>query len=109
MAVTPETARNVIKRAGGRCEGECGRWFKNIRYHYPAKMAIHHWLYHRAKGKPERDVEENLAYVCFECHPKSNSFESRQWFWARQVQHYGRDRMVQFNESIPEQVREYFE
>lgn len=62
---------------GPKCE-ECGLM--------TTRLELHHWLFHRMKGHPELDVEQNCGLVCLGCHKGIvNGYESRKRFWAKQI------------------------
>ena len=61
------------------------------------------------KGKPELDVEENLAYLCKEDHDKANSYEWRLMWWrTRLIRHYGETHIRKFYDDLPMKVKVNF-
>lgn len=77
MSVKLLKATIAMKR-GLQCEA-CGDYTMNLQ--------LHHWLFHRMKGVPELDSEENCGLVCHKCHGDVvNGYESRRSFWKRQVE-----------------------
>lgn len=93
----PETEYLVLKR-GRFCE-YCGR--------YSYVLHRHHWLFHRMKGFPELDVEENIGLVCDECHMSGivNSYDSRVFFWNKQLARYD---MYSWWVNLPLKTKERF-
>ena len=74
----------------------------------PAEEA-HHVFYHRRKGKPELDVDENFQLVCVSCHKhtgKAKSYENRVYFWQVQCERYGHEHMVRWHDSVKLKVKE---
>ena len=68
----------------------------------------HHWLFHRMKGHPELDVEQNIGLVCERCHQSGNvsSYESKVRFWKIQKQRYD---MINWWKSLPLIEKEMFD
>jgi len=69
---------------------------------------LHHALIGRMKGKPELDVEENLMVACHRCHVGKellDTQEVRLWFWNKQCERYGRDRMVEWVKNLPLKIK----
>lgn len=98
MAVSEETVWLVKERADNKCEICGGR----------RGLQIHHSLYHRMKGKPELDEEENLELVCSVCHEYANTYSHRRHFWRRQCKIYGKETMREWHNDLDLKVKTSF-
>jgi hypothetical protein len=56
----------------------------------------------------ELTVKENIMQACGYCHTGTcvlDSYEVKQWFWARQCERYGVDHMQDWLASLPVKLR----
>jgi len=75
--LTPAKRREIIKKAGHRCQ-ECGRKLPAylLHVHHKKSVASHKTLYNTTipiitqgkKYKPKYDSEKNLRVLCIKCH-----------------------------------------
>lgn len=82
MTLQLSLKRELIEQRGAACE-ECG----NVNQ----LLEVHHWLIHdRKKYHKFLTSDINCGLVCHTCHATVvNSQESRERFYARQLERYG--------------------